>query len=291
MSKATPQEVRDIFGNNLKNLIQTRGSVSQVCRDIGVNRTQFARYLAHEAHPRPDVLLRICTHFGVDARILTQPLDELRNADRRMPRPELNFPAFLDRLQSFDHGLMPDGYYRLVRPAFTVRDTASAALVVMTTLADQSKRVVSSIDSVHFGDQDQRLTWPSRRTTALAFQQAIGTAFLFTSNARRQAQALTYFTHGHDAAGTLFFGFMAMMRSNESLHAQVLPAILERYGDKIADGVRARRRCGVFPYSQLRNSEQHYFEGWNPFGPFAGRWLTSPLRDIYLSVGQSEDMV
>ncbi len=70
MRAPTPQQVRDRFGKNLRILISREPSVSQVCRNIGVNRTQFLRYLSGEAHPRPDVLQRICKHFGVDARIL-----------------------------------------------------------------------------------------------------------------------------------------------------------------------------------------------------------------------------
>jgi|GEM_PF-2187986 len=280
MSAPTPQQIRDIFGENLKALIGKDNSVSQVCRDIGVNRSQFSRYLAHESHPRPDVLARICEHFGVDARILTEPLDTLRRADIEHPDPTLKFPTILARMRAFDHDIMPDGFYRIVRPAFTVPDAASAALVVMSSLPDKSKRVVSSIDSVHFGDLDQQLPWPQRRTTALAIQQTIGTALLFTSSTQRQAQSLCYFTHGHDASGSLFFGYMAMMRSNEPVHAQVLPAIMERYGDRLGDGMRARRRCGVFDYGALRTTERNYFESWNPLGPFTARWQSNAFRHL-----------
>ncbi|MEL6959829.1 MAG: helix-turn-helix transcriptional regulator [Pseudomonadota bacterium] len=67
---------RDVFSQNLKVLMGDKPNVSQVCRDIGINRTQFNRYLGGTSWPRPDVLVQICTHFDTDARVLTTPLSE-----------------------------------------------------------------------------------------------------------------------------------------------------------------------------------------------------------------------
>ncbi len=73
----SPEELRDMFGANLKRLAQSYPSVSELCRQLGINRTQFNRYLLGESFPRPDVLDRICRFFDVDARILLKPLDEI----------------------------------------------------------------------------------------------------------------------------------------------------------------------------------------------------------------------
>ena len=54
-------------------------NVSALCRELSLNRTQFNRYLAGESFPWPDILQKICLHFGLDARILLQPLSELKN--------------------------------------------------------------------------------------------------------------------------------------------------------------------------------------------------------------------
>lgn len=81
MNLPTPQQLRERFGTNLRVLLKDAVSVSQVCRDIGVNRTQFIRYLSGEAHPRPDVLFKICQYFKVDARILLEPVEDIRSPD------------------------------------------------------------------------------------------------------------------------------------------------------------------------------------------------------------------
>ena len=66
----SPAELRSMLGANLRRLTRGAVSISALCRDLGINRTQFNRYLAGESFPRPDVLHRICSFFDVDARIL-----------------------------------------------------------------------------------------------------------------------------------------------------------------------------------------------------------------------------
>src|SRR5680860_341270 len=67
-----PAQLRAIFGDNLRALSADYPSVAGLCRDLGINRTQFNRYLTGESFPRPDVLHRICQFFGTDARILLE---------------------------------------------------------------------------------------------------------------------------------------------------------------------------------------------------------------------------
>ncbi|MGC0225182.1 helix-turn-helix domain-containing protein [Pseudooceanicola nitratireducens] len=69
---------REHFAANLDILIQRRGlPISALCRELGINRTQFNRYKSAESWPRPDVLDRICRYFGVNARIYLEPLDQI----------------------------------------------------------------------------------------------------------------------------------------------------------------------------------------------------------------------
>ena len=114
-------QIRSVFGDNLRRLCAREKSISKVCREIGVNRTQFSRYLSGEAFPRPDLLLRICTYFGVDANILIRPLPgESRPAD-----PDIlsqSFHRLAGYLPGTRYGLteqqMPSGIYRIWRRSF-----------------------------------------------------------------------------------------------------------------------------------------------------------------------------
>ena len=65
------------FEQNLKHLIEVHhgGNISQAAIAMNINRTQLSRYLNENTWPREAQLRRICAHFGVDARILLDPLE------------------------------------------------------------------------------------------------------------------------------------------------------------------------------------------------------------------------
>lgn len=77
----SPREIYGVFSINLQNLVARKAvTVSQICRDLEVNRTQFNRYLSGQASPRPDVLHKICAYFQTDARILLEPLENFEDS-------------------------------------------------------------------------------------------------------------------------------------------------------------------------------------------------------------------
>ena len=53
------------FAANLKSLCAEHGSISQICRDIGVNRQQFNRYLNGSSLPSAHNMRRIARHFNL----------------------------------------------------------------------------------------------------------------------------------------------------------------------------------------------------------------------------------
>lgn len=53
------------FAANLRYLCALEGPVSEVCRRIGLNRQQFARYLTGTAKPSAHNVIRICEHFHI----------------------------------------------------------------------------------------------------------------------------------------------------------------------------------------------------------------------------------
>ncbi|MFY2824531.1 helix-turn-helix transcriptional regulator [Ruegeria sp. MALMAid1280] len=53
------------FSANLKSLCAEHGSISQICRDIGVNRQQFNRYLNGSSLPSAHNMRRIARHFDL----------------------------------------------------------------------------------------------------------------------------------------------------------------------------------------------------------------------------------
>lgn len=134
----SPADLRSMFGANLRQLARGSQSISALCRDLGINRTQFNRYLAGESFPRPDVLHRICRFFQVDARILLQPVAEIEAAtDSIFHHPFLK--EFLGNSeQPVPRELMPSGIYRFSRRSFTKMDEFVVGLVLVTRDKDRT---------------------------------------------------------------------------------------------------------------------------------------------------------
>ncbi len=107
-----------MLGANLRQLSRQAASISALCRDLGINRTQYNRYLAGESFPRPDVLHRICAYFGVDARILLEPVEQIQRSDHG----SLDNPAISDFMSGTPQDLpeddFPSGFYRFLRRSF-----------------------------------------------------------------------------------------------------------------------------------------------------------------------------
>jgi transcriptional regulator with XRE-family HTH domain len=104
-----PDQVRAVFGANLSELVKSERSVAEFSRSLGLNRTQVMRYLDGTAFPRPDVLAAICGHFGVDARILTEPLAVIRAAV--LPSGAALDPFLAEIFGPVTPEVLPDGLY------------------------------------------------------------------------------------------------------------------------------------------------------------------------------------
>nr|WP_299500448.1 helix-turn-helix transcriptional regulator [uncultured Rhizobium sp.] len=76
---------RDAFIENLRLACATRRSISEICRDIGLNRQQFNRYISGEARPSAHNLARIAGFFGLTAQDFDLSADVFRT---RMQRPD-----------------------------------------------------------------------------------------------------------------------------------------------------------------------------------------------------------
>jgi transcriptional regulator with XRE-family HTH domain len=106
-----------MFGANLRVLAKQYPSISELSRQLGINRTQFNRYLSGESFPRPDVLDRICSFFDVDARILLEPVETLANKGQVLSGPVLS--EFAGKaVANLPEEIFPSGFYRFSRRSF-----------------------------------------------------------------------------------------------------------------------------------------------------------------------------
>lgn len=66
------------FSENLRLLCSHVGSISEVCRRIGINRTQFNKYLNGQVIPSARNLKQICDFFGVENHEILGPSEDFR---------------------------------------------------------------------------------------------------------------------------------------------------------------------------------------------------------------------
>ena len=71
------------FSRNLRHVCAEHGSIAQVCREIGINRQQFNRYLSGAGMPSAHNLRRIARYFDLSEADLLAPHDDF---DRRHVR-------------------------------------------------------------------------------------------------------------------------------------------------------------------------------------------------------------
>lgn len=117
-----PHSVNAIFGQNLRQLCQARGTLANAARALDISRVQLSRYLNGESFPKPAQLEAICRHFGVDGRIYTQPLAALG-----APTPGLAANLSGQAILPTDYaeqaiGRLPEGLHISYRRSFTRPD-------------------------------------------------------------------------------------------------------------------------------------------------------------------------
>jgi hypothetical protein len=62
--------LRANLARNLRNLCRQRGSINTVCREMGIHRSQFEKYLGQVVMPSPASLKKICAYFQISEQEL-----------------------------------------------------------------------------------------------------------------------------------------------------------------------------------------------------------------------------
>lgn len=239
----SPSEIRSVFGRNLRRLCAGEASVSDLCRRIGINRTQFNRYLTGEAFPRPDVLARICAHFSVDARILLEPLDALKSDWRLRAAALMHDIATPPSARPFDHYLMPDGIYRFWRRSFSTPGRYVAGLWRVHT-TDGVKRL-KSFDL--YPNPVRRGTRRFARKVPYSgvFMQHFDGVSLLCSTGSENVLSFTFFEYGLTGSTRYYNGVSLLTRRQMSGTARLSSIVLERFEGSHADLVGLARQLGI----------------------------------------------
>lgn len=151
---------------NLKLLCSYAPSIAEVCRDIGINRQQFTKYLNGSARPSARNMRRITDYFGIDEEELRLPhgqfveLVSLRPRARHLLRALGPAAAHIDRMfAASTESLRPYcGYYHYYyytpsRPGMIRRSLLRISAykdVYYTRLSERIQPAESPLGRSHF---------------------------------------------------------------------------------------------------------------------------------------------
>ena len=246
---ATPAKVRGIFGENLRTLCQELGSVSDVCRRLGVNRTQFNRYLSGESFPRPDVLKRLCDFFGVDARILLEPVENLAPVQGGV----LAHPEITDFVNTgakhLSEAAFPSGIYRFSRRGFMLPDRFVLGLVRVYRKDDQVfVRGYEVREAMQM--QGAPVTQQSREFRGVAITQEGGIAILIS---RRDSMtcSFNFLTRVPSFQHNYWLGYVVRTVGETAAGQRATRLVYEHLGQDWPEIMRTARMAGFCSEAQL----------------------------------------
>lgn len=253
--------INQVLSKNLRELIRDKPSISKVCADLGINRTQFSRYLSGDAHPRPDVLARICTYFECDARILLTPLSRIRQEDNLLWPFEDTKDPFAPLLQDFDHARMPDGLYQAILPNMVDPGGLVSVLVQLFTTQSGIKGVRWGIPRPYAEIIDMPLGWRARKLTGFVVQHYDGVSFV-TANPYNRMLMMCFVTHGYRGMPAVHTGYAAISQARSAVQTQIQPIIYRRMPKNFGTILETRRAQDNLCMSDLPEAFRHYLETW-----------------------------
>lgn len=261
-NKQSPAQLRNVFGANLRKLAESYASVSDLSRQLSINRTQFNRYLSGESFPRPDILARICSFFGVDARIMLEPIDSLTCPPDPFSCAYLrNFVGAGNRQVSQDD--FPSGFYRFSRRSFVDPDRFVVSVVMVgreggnTLLRGFETREAMRIQGLPTGAR-------AREFRGAVMRQDEGITIIA---ARSNAMTVS-FSHLSRAASfenNFWVGYVTRTVPESAGALRVTRLVFEYLGEKISDALPAARTAGLQELDQLQPFHKHLLRPHIPF--------------------------
>ena len=259
---ASPAELRSMFGKNLRTLADTYPSISELSRQLGINRTQFNRYLAGESFPRPDVLARICAFFDVDARILLEPVDTIGHVDDTLGHPFLK--DFVGRgTQDVPESLFPSGFYRFSRPSFIV--AAEYVMGVVRVFRSGSTTIIHGFEAKEaMNAQGLATDRVSREFRGLVMRQENGIAALIARHGGMTA-SFNYLSPETSFENNYWTGYVTRTVRESLDSARAVRMVYEHLGPHWTSAREAARAAGYCSFDDLLPFHQRHLRDGQPF--------------------------
>lgn len=230
-----------MFGTNLRILSAQYASISDLARQLGINRTQFNRYLSGESFPRPDVLARICGFFGVDARVLLEPVGQFGAGNDPIANSYLK--DFL-ATGAFDlpERTFPSGFYRFSRRSFT-SPTVFVLGIVHVHRRGQTTFIRGFESPQAMEIQGLPSTLRTREYRGVVMRQEDGIVFI-ASRRNSMTASFNYLSRVASFANNFWAGYITRTMPETEDSPRVTRMAFEALGPAASDALPAARAAG-----------------------------------------------
>lgn len=262
VSTRSPSELRNMFGANLRKLSADFPSISALARDLGINRTQFNRYLSGESFPRPDVLGRICDYFGVDARVLLEPVDEISGSDN--PLGNRQMAAFMgEAAQNVPEHDLPSGFYRFSRRSFVDANRFVRGLVLVKREGDLTyMRGFEPKDAMAMQGIPTQITAREYRGIVLCLDDNI---VIVACRRNAMTASFNFLSRVTSFQNNFWVGYVARTVPETPSSARMTRLVYEYLGHGTKNALPVARHAGFCSFEELLPFHQRLLQPQAPF--------------------------
>lgn len=260
--RRSPSELRNMFGANLRTLAQGYPSISELSRQLGINRTQFNRYLSGESFPRPDVLARMCAFFEVDARVLLEPVRNIGRGNDPMAGPFLR--DYMGKTaRDVSETWFPSGFYRFSRRSFLNRTQFVLGLVLVFR-EDDTTFIRGFEARAAMEAQGLPLTHTAREFRGLVLRQEEGVAALIS---RRGAMtgSFNFLNRVSSFENNYWVGYVTRTVREMTDSERVVRMVYEYLGHDLGPAKEASKAAGYCDFEDLLPFHQRLLQADRPF--------------------------
>ena len=260
--RRSPAELRSMFGANLRQLARAYPSISELSRQLGINRTQFNRYLSGESFPRPDVLARICEFFDVDARVLLEPVDKIEAGEDPLNSAFLR--PFLGQDVSYvPEDMFPSGFYRFSRRSFL--DQSRYVIGLVRVFRDKTSTFVRGYEArAAMEAQGLPINRAAREFRGILFRQEEGVASMISRQNARTA-SFNFLTRVSSFEQNYWVGYVARTVRESPDGERVVRMVYEHLGTSLSAAKAAGKAGGYCGVDELLPFHKRLLQPETPF--------------------------
>lgn len=247
-----------VFAHNLRKLCEQSTSIAQVARDLDISKVQMNRFLKGSSLPKPAVLQRVCDYFGLDARILLEPINDeeliLLAPTTRAPDVGKRFANTLTIAQrsGFEYILspsayqgdadyLPSGLYLWWRRSLSRKDTILQ--IPIRVSIHRGAHVVRGYDprDYNLGGLRPSNAARDREFRGLVVRHVVGMSMLIHARDRNDSILFSYYSRTGHLGPDLYSGYATLTRPYAPGLGRVAPSLIKRLTGAEANPVRLAR--------------------------------------------------